>query len=322
VSDADRSRIVPSLPSPETPDRLPWVGVAVVAAVLVIGAGVLLVGFEREPPPPFLQGTTIVVSAGAQRDLADTDLHLAGSGSNLPLTRALGVAHAQRGGNKPIAHPSIGSGGGIRALLDGVIDVALVSRPLRPSEREHGLVASPYARVPVMVAVHDDVPERTIEPSVLLEIYSGATTHWSDGTPVVVLQREPGDSSHRAVSQVLPTFADINEQAYRAQRFRVIYHDSAMQEALATTVGAIGLHGSGRISSEHTYRALRIGGVPPTPEAVVEGDYPFFKDLSFVTRGQPTGEAKAFIEFAGSDEARAIIESFGCIVLPLDREVG
>ena len=51
-----------------------------------------------------------------------------------------------------IAHGGIGSGGGIRALLDGAIDIAIVSRRLTADEREQGLVYTPFSRIPVVVA--------------------------------------------------------------------------------------------------------------------------------------------------------------------------
>ncbi|MCA9705615.1 MAG: substrate-binding domain-containing protein [Myxococcales bacterium] len=243
-------------------------------------------------------------------------LRLAGSGSNLPLTRALSAAFPRGQGRYSVVHASIGSGGGIRALLDGVIDIALISRPLREGEREQGLVATPYARVPVVVAVHASVPDRAITRDQLVAIFDGSQRTWSSGAPVVVLQRERDDSSHWAIDRILPVFAAANEAAYRESRWRVLYRDDAMREALADTPGAIGLFGQGAIPPELPIEALTIDGVRPSVDAVRDGTYPFTKDFAFVTRGAPTGQARAFIDFVLSEPGRGIIEAAGA--LPLD----
>ncbi len=305
------------MPRDET--RTPWVVVfAVLGVCSAIGIAVV-VGSDDGPVPPFLRADYTEPPAVSEPRRGDA-LRLAGSGSNLPLTNALAGRFANRVSQRPLVQTSIGSGGGIRALLDGAVDVALISRPLTASEAAHGLVATPYARAPVIVAVHANVPDPGLTRQELLDIFRGDKTAWSDGTRIVVLQREQGDSSHQAVATVLPEFDTINAEAYRAGRWRVLYHDASMQEALGSTPGAIGLHGSGGIEREEPYRAMAIDGVMPTLETVVSGEYPFFKDFAFVTIGPPTGEARAFIDFVHSDEGRAIITAAGCVPLPLREE--
>jgi phosphate transport system substrate-binding protein len=212
-------------------------------------------------------------------------------------------------------HISIGSGGGIRALLDGAIDIALVSRPLKPEERAQGLVAVPYARAPVIVAVHVSVPEQDLARDKLPAIYAGDVATWDDGTPVVVLQREQGDSSHAAVARVLPQFARVDADDYQNRRWRVLYNDAALDEALASTEGGIGLVGSGRIDPSLAIRALAVDGVEPSVERLADGAYPFSKDLSFVTRGEPDARALAFIRYVMSPAGQEIVREHGCLPL-------
>jgi phosphate transport system substrate-binding protein len=214
-----------------------------------------------------------------------------------------------------VVHASIGSSGGIQALLDGVIDIALVSRPLRDGEREQGLIAVPYARVPVVIAVHANVPEARITRQELVEIFDGTRRTWSDGSPIVVLQRERGDSSHAAIDRVVPGFAEANERAYEAARWRVLYRDDAMREALADTSGAIGLFSEGSIPASLPIKALAIDDVLPSPETVRSGAYPFHKDFALVTRDAPQGPAAAFAAFVLSTAGREIIEASGALPL-------
>lgn len=286
---------------------------AVVPFVAVVALGVLVLGGGSGPEPPFLDGS----SATPPREPGDPSdaLVLAGSGSNLPVTRELAAAFAATGAPQPVVHVSIGSGGGLRALHDGAIDIALVSRSLKPDERTQGFVAVPYARAPVVVAVHVSVPEVDVSRAKLLAIYRGDIATWDDGTPLVVLQREQGDSSHAAVARVLPEFATIDADALRRHRWRVLYSDAAMDEALATTEGGIGLVGAGRIDPALPVRALEVDGVDSGVDRIADGSYPFTKDLSFVTVGEPDARALAFVRFALSPAGQDIVREHGCLPL-------
>lgn len=303
---------VPALGGWGRPSRL-WLVVSVVTLVLSAAAAWVVVSDADQPLPPFL--TAAGPRPAAPGAVRHDGLRMAGSGSNLPLTRSLGAAFSQARSRHAVVHASIGSGGGVQALLDGVVDIALVSRPLRDGEREQGLVATPYARVPVVIAAHASVPDDGVTQAQLVAIFDGTRGTWADGSPIAVLQRERGDSSHTAVDRVLPAFAEANERAYATARFRVLYRDDAMREALADTRGAIGLFGEGAIPESLPIKALTYDGVTPGPASVQAGTYPFHKDFAFVTRGAPRGEAAAFIAFVLSPAGRRVIEANGAIPL-------
>ena len=127
----------------------------------------------------------------------------------------------------------------------------------------------------------------------------------------VHLLREGGDSSHRVVEAVVPGLESITASARASGAFRVLYHDAAMQVALANTSGALGLHGNGVDASLAGFRALAVEGVEPTEANVESGRYPFVKELAFVTLGPPAGEAKAFVDFALSPQGRALLRVRG-----------
>ena len=297
-------------PAPNTA----WLAVLGAVAIVVVAVAIVVLGADPGPRPPFLDRPRDADVPAAQRPEQGV-VALAGSGSNLAVTRALVSQFETADGTRAVVYPSIGSGGGVRALLDGVVDVALVSRPLKERERALGLVAIPYARVPVIVAVHSDVPDEAIDTAGLVAIYAGHRGTWSDGSRITVLQRERGDSSHSAVARVVPGFAETNDDAYRDSRWRVLYHDDAMTDALDSTPGALGLFGQGAIPKGRSLRALRVDGVAPSLETVASGTYPFSKDLAFVTVGEPSGHAAELIEFTRSPQGAAILRQLGALPL-------
>lgn len=303
----------------DTPQRhwKPWIAGIAVFVVVVAWAVLEVRGVGEDSRPAFLTAQ-LEPSAPARPD--DVHLHIAGSGSCVPLARMLAGSAMQRLDVSPEVHASIGSGGGIRALQDGAIELAVVSRELRGNEVAEGLVYTPFARVPVVVAAGLDVPDRAVSYDDLDALFDGRRTTWSDGANVVVLLREDGDSSHRVVESVLPEFAEITARARAEGSFRVLYHDGAMQVALANTPGAVGLHGNGVDPSLAGFRALAVDGVEPTGDNVESGRYPFVKELAFVTIGPPEGEAKAFIDYVLSPEGRALLRVRGAVPPPPEAE--
>jgi phosphate transport system substrate-binding protein len=306
-----------------------WAFVGATLLALWASAGLAFCSLSKNPAPRFSEERADGRREGARRPkpvragVGDPDraaperVTLAGSGSNLVLTRRLAAAFmARQRKAKAVVHRSIGSSGGIRAVRDGRIDLGLVSRPLADEEIEGGLVVIPYARVAVVVAAHPTVPKDGISEQELVELFSGRMKKWADGGRVAVLQRERGDSSHRAVRRSVEGFGSVDDEARRARRFRVLLSDRAMQQALLTTAGGVGLFDHGAIRSQNlALKELAVGGVPPSPEAVTEGRYPFYKDLAFVSAGAPEGATARFIELVFSDEGRAIIEANGYVAL-------
>jgi len=299
-----------------------WIGVAVVLVGALVIAAVLLIGITGATREPFTTGEIPKDSPLHLRSTVRPPhvLHLAGSGSNLPITRALAEAfQVGRPDLHVVVFASIGSTGGVQATYDDVIDLGLVSRPLRPREAALGLTLTPYARVPVVFAVNLGVPDESLTTAELLEIYAGDRSTWSDGTPIVVLQRERGDSSHAAVAAVAPEFAAINEQAYREGRWRVVDSDQAMQEALSITPGAVGLFDLGAIVLQRLpVKPLRISGIAASEASVQSGRYPFAKDLAFVGVDQPGAAAAELLRFVDGEDGRRLMRASGYIPLPED----
>jgi phosphate transport system substrate-binding protein len=298
---------------------LGWTLSLVGSALLVLTGWLLIRYVEAGPLPPYLETNTAPPAAVRHSPKPSNLLRLAGSGSNLPVTNELATAFvARRPWLNVRVHESIGSGGGIQATIDRAIDIGLISRPLKPKEADQGLVVIPYARVAVIVAAHPSVPLRKITREQLLDIYSGRETFWEDGSPVELLKREPGDSSHLAMYAVVPELEAIDAEAWDSDRGRKLTTDRAMQEALISTPGAIGLFDQGQAVSQNLQiSVLEFEGLRPNEESVRNGSYPIFKDLSFVLPGgEPDALAMAFIAFVFSREGQDLIRSSGYV--PLD----
>ncbi|MEZ4454763.1 MAG: substrate-binding domain-containing protein [Nannocystaceae bacterium] len=289
-----------------------WAAVVIVAVGAVAAA--VIVRDELRETTPWAQDVPLEgANALAGGDEAHSALRIAGSGSNLPLTHELVEAFLRRRPDvQVIVFESIGTTGGITAVSDGVIDLGLASRPLRPKEEALGLVVIPYAQVAVTVAVNLGVADDGITHRELVDLYAGRRRSWSDGSPAVVLLRERGDSSHLVFEERWDDFKAAVDDAHRAGRWRVLFEDRALHEALVSTPGGVGLFDLGSTRAQGlALKALAVDGYPPTEENIRAGRYPFVKELSFVSAEQPTGLAAEFLEFVRSSDGQTILRERG-----------
>lgn len=300
-----------------------WGVVAVAIALLTGAVALVLLRAAQGPRPAFLEARGEAEGSGrlggGARGVTEAVV-VAGSGSNLPLTRALAEAfRKRRPGVKVVVPESIGSTGGIRAVRDGAIDVGLISRGLSEEEGRLGLTVTPYARVAVVVAANPSVPDGCVASGELADLYAGTRARWSDGSRAVVLQRERGDSSFLAFGQRVPGVAAQNEAGYRDGRWRILYDDRSMQEALMATEGAVGIFDLGAIVAQRLpIKVLCVDGVVPSAESVREGRYPYSKDLAFVTAGALSGARAELVRFVLSEEGRELTGSLGYVPLPVE----
>lgn len=243
-----------------------------------------------------------------------TTFIVAGSGTNLPLIRILAQAFTKKHPNISIEVPaSIGSTSGIRAAADGAIAIGFVSRELQAKEKGLGLTILNVARTPLIIAVHPSVAEENITSAEIIDIYRGTKRSWKNGREIIVLTREPGDSTIEVMEKKVPGFREVYEESRQAKRWTILLKDLVMNETLAKTPFAIGFSDLGQLTIErHTIKPLKVNGVAPTLENVQEGRYPLVKPLIFVFQQKKLPPAaREFLAFVRSQEGRKIMRDNG-----------
>ncbi len=264
---------------------------------------------EAGPRPPFRGRRT----SGGLRAASDL-LEVAGSGSNLPITRRLLQAWGARTGQRFVLHPSIGSSGGLQAVREGAIHVGLLSRPASAQDLDAppGLSRVEYAWSVVVFAAHPAVGDRDIASGEILALLRGRASAWGDGTPRTFLLRERGDSSQRAVGSVIAGFSEAEREAQTAGRFRVLYSDVELRFSLLNAQGALGVTDLGALRMEGLPLVpLALDGVAPSVESARAGRYRVVKPLTAIARRDADARTVSFLRFLASPEARALVEASG-----------
>lgn len=278
---------------------------------VALAGGLVLAACEGDPAPPRGVAPTAVAPP------EDGVIRLLGTGAMTPLARRLVEAwrRSPEGSSwRVVVEPSVGSGGGVRAAWDGVVDLGMISRPLSERERGLGMQVFPVARGGVVLAVQRSVPLRGMSGEEIERLYRGEGGPPGEAT-LSLLLRDREESANAALEHWFPALRPLREQAYQQRRAQVLYHDEAMREALVATPGAVGVVDLGAVLGEHSsLRGLAIDGVEPTLDAVRDGRWKATRELSFVLRPERAERVRAFLRFLRSREARAVIEASGCVV--------
>jgi phosphate transport system substrate-binding protein len=237
-----------------------------------------------------------------------------GSTTVLPIAQAVAEAWMRAHPRDSIMVEGGGSGVGIAALIDGTCDIATSSRTLKDEEKQKGLISHEIALDAVCVIVHPSNPVEGLTLEQVKRIFKGEITNWSEvGGPnlkIVVYTRESTSGTYETFESKVMARENITLRALTKTS------NGEMVQAISGNPNGIGYVGIGYLPQARDIKVLKINGVTPTPETVRNGTYPISRFLYMITKGQPEGLAKDFIDFVKSPEGQKIVEEQGFVRLP------
>ena len=259
------------------------------------------------PPPPVALSKPFVERQGT--------LRLAGTGAMVPLAKRLSTWWGETGGQPQIVvEEGMGSGGGIRAAYDGAIDLGMVSRAWTDDEARLGLGRVVVGQDVVGFAAHPLVPLAGFSSRELPALFEGERRMLPDGNWLVPLLRDRAESAHAALDGVAPGLQNAREEAYRQKRWRVLYSDSAMAQALASTPGSVGVFSMSFLVAEQLpLKMMRIDGIFPTVETILAGGVAPTRELCFVFRKDRRARVEPFLRFITDANIQKRFASIGYV---------
>jgi len=233
---------------------------------------------------------------------------LAGSTAFQPFAEKLAEHYLELNPQVQINVQGGGSAVGIQSALSGAAEIGMADLIEIPPEAKE-LKATTVARDGVAIIVHPSNPTNNLTAEQDRAIFSGEITNWKDvgwhDAPIRVISREEGSGTRRSFDRLV---LKGNKLAAGA-----LFQNSngTCREAVASDPNAIGYVSIGLVNEK--VRAVSYDGVHPTNEDVKKGTYPLARPVYFLTKGEPTPLAKAFIEYVLSPEAQDMLEKEGLI---------
>lgn len=251
---------------------------------------------------------TAILLLGAHNLGANEPVRIGGTGTGIVLMQKLADAYLQQQPGAKIRPllPPLGSGGSLRALRDGVIEIAVTGRVPRDGEGRFQVLD--YARSPLVVASHGRRPMQNFTTNDLVEIYAGRQATWPDGEPIRLVLRLPFESDNIVLRQLGPALGSAIEAAAARKAGPVAEDDLDAVDLLESLPGSLGsttlglLRTRGRPLTVHM-----LDGSPPTLDHLASGRYPLAKPLFVITRASPDGATADFVRFLQSPAVRDLL---------------
>jgi len=248
--------------------------------------------------------------------LAGNIIRINGSGTALDMLKPIMEAYRKdhRDAVFQMERP-LGSSGAIKALTAGAIDIAAVSRALKPEEIAQGIKLKSFGKTPLAIVTEKKVPLKTISTGELENIYSGKTINWPNGEAIRVILRPKEDADTKILASFSPGMAQAISKARQRRGVMIAVTDPESNEAVSRTIGGIGTSGLTNVIVEKIpLNVLALNGVPPSRQNLASAIYPLSKDISFVTTGKLSDTAADFLEFIYSKRGKALAEKAGVLI--------
>jgi phosphate transport system substrate-binding protein len=282
--------------------------------------------------------TAAMSACGASEDqgTADTDSGpvraIQNKGSDTLVNIALAWAETYRNvePSVDIAVTGGGSGTGIAALINGTVDIANASRPMKDSEiedaRSNGIepVEHVVAIDALAVIVHPDNPVSQLTIDQLSDIFTGRVTRWSevggDDRPIVIVSRETNSGTHVYFLEEVVRRGESDNTDIFAPQTLLMPSSVGITSEIRRNPNAIGYDGLGYVDTEHE-KILAVARdddspfVSPSVETASDNSYPLSRNLFMYTAGEPTGAVADYLEWILSPDGQQIVADLGFVPL-------
>lgn len=200
-----------------------------------------------------------------------------------------------------------GSSQGIEAVRTGVSEIGASSRELAAEEK--GFHEYLIAKDGIVLVVHPENQVDDLSLSQIQDIFSSRIDNWQEvggrDSEIVMVSREAGSGTRDGFETLAMDGEPVSDRALIANS------TGAIRMIVADDRNAIGYISLAVL--DPTVKPLEIDGVKPTAGNILNGKYPISRPFIYLTREEPSGLTKAFIDFVLSDDGQSILEDEGAV---------
>lgn len=249
-----------------------------------------------------------ILAWGGSTGVAADSLTISGTGDSQVVLRELArLFEADNPDIRVVVPDSVGSGGGIKALLEGMAGLARTARPLKPEEAEKGLVQEPFALSPIVFASHPSQQQvGSLSAHDVIGLYEGGIKNWRDlggeDHKLYLVARETGDSSRK----VIDAYYQSQGLTGIGPAGKVFYTTGDAALALARNPYTIG-YLPYSVARHFNLHILAFDRIVPDAQSISDRRYPLVTTLYLITPADPGRPALAFLDFVRTAPARYIM---------------
>lgn len=213
-----------------------------------------------------------------------------------------------------------GSGAGVKAVLEGTSDFGMLAREIKDEEKEKlgDMEAFTLGIDALTISINPENPLNQIKDNLsseeIAKIFSGEYKYWDDveasleHKEIVVVIRDLGGGAHGVFQTSIMGDTEVRKDAIQAPSM------GALVTKVIENKDAIGYASFGMVNQNAgKLIPLKVDGIEPTVENIVNGSYKISRPLIVVKKGSLTKEQKAFMDMVTSPKGSAMIEEMGFV---------
>jgi len=258
-------------------------------------------------------------SAGSASRRSNRPLTIKGSDTMVILGQRFAEEYMKTNPGTVVQVNGGGSGTGIAALVNGSVDLAQSSRPMKDAEkadvknkRGAAVVETPVALDAIGVFVHAANPVKQLSIDPLAKIFTGKIKNWKEvggaNAPIVLYGRENSSGTYDYFREHVLGKADFSSAVQTLQG------TAAVINAVSRDKNGIGYGG---IAYARDVRALAVQkdastpAVAPTEATVLDNSYPISRKLFFYSLQNAPERVTQFIEWTLSPAGQELVSKVG-----------
>jgi len=240
-------------------------------------------------------------------------LTVAGTGSSGPIVRLLFEEFRKQQPNATLnlISPPLGSGGSLKALAAGRIDMAFAGRTLKSEEQGRAGRHFDLADTPLVFVSHSGKHGNGFTLNEMAGVYAGTLRTWDSGQPIRLVLRASFESDTLLMRSMSPAMDRAVVAAGQRPGMVVGNNDLDTLDLIARTPGALGPTTLGLLATNGPrLNVFPLNGVAPSIASLKNGSYPWAKTITAVLPQTPSPLAEKFAGFLLSDKAKALLQRY------------
>ncbi len=242
-------------------------------------------------------------------------LLLTGSSTAAPLLSEIGLVFEKKFPKIKVEVQTGGSTKGLTDLRQGLNDIGMLSRDLKPDEND--VISHLIAIDGLVFAVHKKNSVKKLTTEQIKKIYKGEVTNWKDvGGPdrkITVISKAEGRAAlDLFVQQFGVKSSEIKAQSIVGDNEHGLKLVKGDENAIAyLSVSTVDTS----VKAGESVSAISLDGVDATPANLKNGSYKFARSIILVTNTKTKPIAMDLVKLAQSNDVTKLIEKLGFVTV-------
>lgn len=213
-----------------------------------------------------------------------------------------------------------GSGAGVKAVLEDTTDFGMLARNIKDEEKQKIGDAKVFTLGidALTISINPENPlaklKDDLSTEVVKKIFAGEYKFWDEvdsklpHREIVVVIRDLSGGAHEVFQKSVMGETQIRPDAIQSPSM------GALVTKIIENKDAIGYASFGMVNqNKGKLIPLKVDGIEPTEENIVNGSYKISRPLIVVKKGELTPAQKSFMDVVTSEKGAAIIEKMGFV---------